>query len=216
MNFVKKNFLVVMNLISVLFIIISIGSITSSGIAEGRNTFYKTISFSQKPFNMTIKMYQDGMRLSYTFLNVLFFVGLILLIISAINYCKSNKIKGIILIIIDIIFSAISFILYKNGNYLLMTGFVITMFVLQFSLQSNLRNKVYTAITIASSIGLWIINIYFLIKQFTMMIGVTDVIGVLLDDLIKVSRINAICLSLFIIPCIISIVGNFRTEKYKN
>lgn len=213
MNFVKKNFSVVMNLIAVIFVIISIGSITSNGLSEGRNTFYKTVSFSQKPFNMTIKMYQDGMRLSYTFLNVLFFIGLILLIVSSINYCKNNKIKGIILIIIDIIFSAISFVLFQNGNYLLMTGLVITMFMLQFSLQSNLRNKVYAAITIASSIGLWIINIYFLIKQFTMMIGVTDVAGALLDDLIKISRINAICLSLFIIPCMILIVESIRIEK---
>ena len=213
MNFVKKNFSVIMNLISVLFVIISIGSITSNGIAECRNTFYKTISFSSNPFNMTIKMYQDGMRLSYTFLNVLFFIGLILLIVSAINYCKNNRIKGIILIVIDIIFSAISFVLFQNGNYLLMTGLVITIFMLQFSLQSSLKNKVYTAITIASSIGLWIINIYFLIKQFTMMIGVTDVIGVLLDDLIKVSRTNAICLSLFIIPCMILIVESIRIEK---
>lgn len=212
MNFVKKNFSVVMNLIAVLFVIISIGSVTSNGLSEGRNTFYKTVSFSQKPFNMTIKMYQDGMRLSYIFLNVLFFIGLILLIVSSINYCKNNKIKGIILIIIDIIFSAISFILFQNGNYLLMTGLVITIFMLQFSLQSNLRNKVYAAITIASSVGLWIINIYFLIKQFIMMIGVTDVVGALLDNLIKISRINAICLSLFIIPCIISIIGNVKTE----
>ncbi len=137
MNFVKRNFSVVMNLISVLFVVISIGSITSNGIAECRNTFYKTISFSSNPFNMTIKMYQNGMRLSYTLLNIVFFIGLILLTISAINYCKSNKMKDIILIIIDIIFSAISFVLFQNGNYLLMTGFVITMFMLQFSLQSN-------------------------------------------------------------------------------
>ena len=82
-------------------------------------------------------MYQNGMRLSYTLLNIVFFIGLILLTISAINYCKSNKMKDIILIIIDIIFSAISFVLFQNGNYLLMTGFVITMFMLQFSLQSN-------------------------------------------------------------------------------
>ena len=129
-------------------VIISIGSITSYGLSEGRNTFYKTISFSSKPFNMTIKMYQDEMRLSYTFLNVLFFIGLILLVVSAVNYCKNNKIKGIILIITDVIFSAISFVLFQNGNYLLMTGFVITIFMLQFSLQSNLRNKVYAAITI--------------------------------------------------------------------
>ena len=212
MNFVKKNFSVVMNLISVLFVIISIGSITSYGLSEGRNTFYKTISFSSKPFNMTIKMYQDEMRLSYTFLNVLFFIGLILLVVSAVNYCKNNKIKGIILIITDVIFSAISFVLLQNGNYLLMTGFVITIFMLQFSLQSNLRNKVYAAITIASSIGLWIINIYFLIKQFTMMVGIADVVGVLLNDLIKISRTNAICLSLFIIPGIISIIENLITE----
>lgn len=201
-----------MNLISVLFVIISIGSITSYGLSEGRNTFYKTISFSSKPFNMTIKMYQDEMRLSYTFLNVLFFIGLILLVVSAVNYCKNNKIKGIILIITDVVFSAISFVLFQNGNYLLMTGFVITIFMLQFSLQSNLRNKVYAAITIASSIGLWIINIYFLIKQFTMMVGIADVVGVLLNDLIKISRTNAICLSLFIIPGIISIIENLITE----
>jgi hypothetical protein len=209
MNFTKKNFSVVMNLISVLFVIISIGSVTSNG----GNTFYKTISFIKKPFIMTIKMYQDGMRLSYTFLNVLFFIGLIFLIISAIKYCEINKIKGIISIIIDIIFSAISFVLFQNGNYLLMTGLVVTKFMLQFSLQSNFKNKVCAAITIASSIGLWIISIYFLIKQFTMMIGVTDVVGVLLDDLIKISRTNAVCLSLFIIPCVISIIGNIRTEE---
>lgn len=207
MNFVKKNFSVVMNLISVLFVIISIGSITSYGLSEGRNTFYKTISFSSKPFNLT-----NGDKVSFLLLNVLFFTGLILLVMSALNYCKNNKIKGIILIIIDIIFSTISFVLFQNGNYLLMTGFVITMFMLQFSLQSNLRSKVYTTITIASSIGLWIINIYFLIKQFTMMVGIADVVGLLLDDLIKISRTNATCLSLFIIPCIISIVGNIRAE----
>lgn len=208
MNFVKKNFSVVMNLISVLFVVISIGSITSNGLSEGRNTFYKTISFSQKPFNLT-----NGDKVSYLLLNMLFFVGLILLIVSAINYCKNNKIKGIILIIMDIIFSAISFVLFQNGNYLLMTGFVITMFMLQFSVQSNLKSKVCATITITSSIGLWIINIYFLIKQFTMMVGITDVVGVLLNDLIKISRTNAICLSLFIIPCTISIVGSIKSGE---
>lgn len=213
MNFVKKNFSSILNLVSVLFTVISIGSVTSKGIAECRNTFYKTISFSSDPFNMTIKMYQNGMRLSYSFLNILFFIGLIFIIISAIKYCETNKIKGIILIIVDIIFSSLSFVLFQNGSYLLMTGLVITIFILQFSLQSNLRNKVYTAITIASSIGLWIINIYFLIKQFTMMIGVTDVVGALLDDLIKISRINAICLSLFIIPGVISIVGSIKSQE---
>jgi hypothetical protein len=207
MNFVKKNFSVIMNLISVLFIIISIGSVTSNGIVEGRNTFYKTISFTSKPFNLT-----NGDKLSYLLLNVLFFTGLILLVMSALNYSKNNKIKGIILIIIDIIFSAISFVLFQNGNYLLMTGFVITIFMLQFSLQSSLKNKVYAAITIVSSIGLWIINIYFLIKQFTMMIGITNVVGVLLDDLIKISKTNAICLSLFIIPGVISIVRSVKSE----
>lgn len=208
MNFVKKNFSIIMNLISVLLITISIGSITSNGITEGRNTFYKTISFSSKPFNLT-----NGDKVSYLLLNILFFTGLIFLVVSAVNYCKNNKIKGIILIIIDIIFSAISFVLFQNGNYLLMTGLVITMFMLQFSLQSSLKNKICAAITIASSIGLWIINIYFLIKQFTMMIRVTDVVGVLLNDLIKVSRTNAICLSLFIIPCIISIVENIKMKE---
>ena len=207
MNFVKKNFSVIMNLISVLFIIISIGSVTSNGIVEGRNTFYKTISFTSKPFNLT-----NEDKLSYLLLNVLFFTGLILLVMSALNYCKNNKIKGIILIIIDIIFSAVSFVLFQNGNYLLMTGFVITVFMLQFSLQSSLKNKVYDAITIVSSIGLWIINIYFLIRQFTMMIGITNVVGVLLDDLIKISKTNAICLSLFIIPGVISIVRSVKSE----
>lgn len=208
MNFVKKNFSVIMNLISVLFIIISIGSVTSNGIVEGRNTFYKTISFTSKPFNLT-----NGDKVSYLLLNVLFFTGLTLLVVSALNYCKNNKIKGIILIIIDIIFSAISFVLFQNGNYLLMTGFVITIFMLQFSLQSTLKNKVCAAITIASSIGLWIINIYFLIKQFTMMVGISNVVGVLLDDLIKISRTNAICLSLFIIPGVISIVRSVKSEE---
>ena len=207
MNFVNKNFSVIMNLISVLFIIISIGSVTSNGIVEGRNTFYKTISFTSKPFNLT-----NGDKVSYLLLNVLFFTGLILLVVSALNYCKNNKIKGIILIIIDVIFSAISFVLFQNGNYLLMTGFVITIFMLQFSLQSSLKNKACAAITIASSIGLWIINIYFLIKQFTMMVGIANVVGVLLDDLIKISRTNAICLSLFIIPGVISIVRSVRVE----
>ena len=117
------------------------------------------------------------------------------------------------MIIIDVIFSSISFVLFQNGNYLLMTGLVITIFMLQFSLQSSLKNKVYAAITIASSIGLWIINIYFLIKQFTMMVGIANVVGVLLDDLIKISRTNAICLSLFIIPGVISIVRSVKTEE---
>ena len=99
MNFVKKNFFFFMNLISVLFVIISIGSITSYGLSEGRNTFYKTISFSSKPFNLT-----NGDKVSYLLLNVLFFTGLILLVVSAVNYCKNNKIKGIILIITDVIF----------------------------------------------------------------------------------------------------------------
>ena len=127
MNFVKRNFPIVMNLISVIFIIISIESVTSNGITEGRNTFYKTISFSSKPFDLN-----NGDKVSYLLLNVLFFVGLLFLVVSAINYYKTNKIKSIILIILDIVFSAISFVLFQNGNYLLMTGFVITIFMLQF------------------------------------------------------------------------------------
>lgn len=213
MDYIKKNFSSISNLISVFLIAISIGSITSNGITEGRSTFYKTVSFSSKPFNTTIKMYQNGTRLSYTFLNILFFVGLIFLVISAIKYCKINKIKGVILIIIDIIFLAILFVLFQNGSYLLMTGFVITTFMLQISLQSNLENKVYNAIIIALSIGLWIISIYFLIKQFTMMVGIADVNELLLNDLISISRTNAICLSLFTIPSIILIVGSGKSQE---
>lgn len=208
MNFVKRNFSIVMNLISVIFIVISIESVTSNGITEGRNTFYKTISFSSKPFNLN-----NGDKVSYLLLNVLFFVGLLVLVVSAINHYKTNKIKSIILIISDIIFGAISFVLFQNGNYLLMIGFVITIFMLQFLLQSNWENKVYAAMTIAFSIGLWIINIYFLIKQFTMMIGVADVAGALLDDLITTSRTNAICLCLFLIPCITSTIGSIKSQK---
>lgn len=45
-----------------------------------------------------------------------------------------------------------------------------------------------------------------------MMVGIANVVGVLLDDLIKISRTNAICLSLFIIPGVISIVRSVRVE----
>lgn len=208
MNFIKKNLSSVLNLVSVLLIVVSIESLTSNGLIEGRNTFYKTISFSRKPFNL-----YWGDKVSYTFLNALFFIGLIILTVSAIKYCEVNKTKGIISIVMDIIFSAFSFVLFLNGNYLLMTMFVITLFTLQISLQSSSKNKLYNAITVSSSIGIWIITIYFLVKQFTIMIGVTDATGVFLDDLIKISRTNAICLSLFIVPCITSIIGYIKSQE---
>ena len=69
MNFVKKNFSVVMNLISVLFVIISIGSITSYGLSEGRNTFSKTISFSSKQgYLISIFSSSSNMTLPFTML----------------------------------------------------------------------------------------------------------------------------------------------------
>ena len=45
------------------------------------------------------------------------------------------------------------------------------------------------------------------------MIGVADVAGALLYDLITTSRTNAICLCLFIIPCIVSIIGSIKSQE---
>lgn len=207
MNIIKKSNPMLLNLISVLLVIISIGSVTSKGIAEGYFTFFKTISFSKKPFELSY-----GGTASYTILNILFFMGLFILIFSSILFYENSKAISIFLTIINIIGLAIVFLLFQNGNYLLMAGIVVTMIMLQIVLQSIIKNKLLSVITVSSSFAIWLINIYFLIKHFTMMIGVSEVVGSLLEYLIKISRTNAICITLFIIPCLIYVIGTTKSE----
>lgn len=209
MVLVKKKFSMFLNLVAILLISISIGSVTSNGIDKAIMTFYKTISFTSKPFHTTIAMHQNGIRLSHMPLNILFFVGLALLIFSSIKYYEKSRWKSFVLTAIDIVFSAIIFLTFLNGSYLLMAGLVITIFALNLTFQATDENKLNQTIVISISIALWLICIYFIIKQFTLMIGVADATGVILDELINVSRINAICLSLFVVPCIISLFSNF-------
>lgn len=209
MNLIKKNTTTMfLNLMSVLLITISIGSITSKGLTEGYLTFYKTISFSRKPFELF-----GGNTASYTILNFLFFIGMFTLIVSSILFYKKQKTISIFLSVIDIIALAIVFLTFQNGNYLLMTGIVVTMIMLQILLQSISKYKLLSAVAISSSLAIWLINIYFLVKHFSMIIGMSEIKGVLLENLIKISRTNAICITLFIIPCLIYIICSAKSER---
>lgn len=216
MALIKKRISMFLNFAAILLISISISSVTSNGIVEAMATFYETISFTSKPFHMTNAMYQNGIRLSCLPLNILFFVGLAFLIFSSIKYYKKSKWKGVILTAVDIIFSAIVFLMFLWKNYLLMVSLVITMFTLNLILQATDENKLNQAIVISTSVSLWLICMCFLIKQFTLMIRVVDVTGLILDELINVSRINAICLFLFIVPCTISLLSSISQSKENN
>ena len=204
---IRKNSAMLINVISLVLIILSVESVTTNGIREGRTTFYKTISFSSKPFHL-----YGNNEVSYLLLNGLFFIGIAITIFTAVKLFKSSKIKSILLIFVDIIGMAVIFLMFLNGNYLLMMGIVETMYMLQISLQTPRKNA-SSIVAIALSIAIWIINLYFLIKQFMMMIGVADVTDILLNELIKVSRTNAICVALFIVPCIISLIGSMKETE---
>lgn len=215
----KKINPIAINAISILLIIITIGSVTSRGIIEGYSTFYETISPFNVTYNFSINMYQSGKRISLLSFNMLFFIAIVLFIISDFFIYKKSKVKSTILIIFNMFGFTLSLIMFLTGHYIFMTIIVVTMILLQIALQSNNENKSFLAIILTFTVCIWILNIFFLLKHLSIAMyfsqSAVDMTESRINELISISKINMICLILFLIPCGINIVNTLLSKPHQ-
>lgn len=211
----KKIIPMAINAISILLIIITISSVTSRGIVEYYSTCHETI------FPLIVNYTSNNMHdifweLNNYFFYILFFIAIILFIISDFLMYKKSKMKNTILIVFNMFGFTLSLIMFLTGYYIFMTIIVVTIILLQIALQSNNENKSFLTITLTLTVCIWIVNIFFLLKHLSIAmyfsrLGV-DMTEGRLNELISISRINKICLILFLIPCLVNIVNTLLSK----
>lgn len=200
---------------SIILIIITISSVTSRGIVEGYSTCYETIFPLIATYNFN-NMYDFYVVLNNYLFYILFFASLVLFIISDFFMYRNFKVKSTILIIFNMLGFTLSLIMFLTGHYIFMTIIVATMILLQIALQSNNDNKSFLAIILTFTVCIWILNIFFLLKHLSIAMyfsqsGV-DMTDGRINELISISRINVICLALFLVPCVINITNSLLSK----
>lgn len=211
----KKINPMIINAMSIILIIITISSVTSRGIVEGYSTCYETIFPLIATYNFN-NMYDFYVVLNNYLFYILFFASLVLFIISDFFMYRNFKVKSTILIIFNMLGFTLSLIMFLTGHYIFMTIIVATMILLQIALQSNNDNKSFLAIILTFTVCIWILNIFFLLKHLSIAMyfsqsGV-DMTDGRINELISISRINVICLALFLVPCVINITNSLLSK----
>lgn len=204
------------NAMSIILIIITISSVTSRGIVEGYSTCYETIFPLISTYNFN-NMYDFYLTLNNYIFYMLFFMALILFIISDFLYTKKSKTKSTILIIFNMLGFTLSLIMFLTGHYIFMTIIVVTMILLQITLQSTNKDKSFSSIISALTGCIWILNIFFLLKHLSIAMyfnqSAVDMTEGRINELVGISRMNIICLVLFLIPCGINIVNQLLFQR---
>lgn len=209
----KKIISIALTTTSIILILISMSSISSRGLIQGYTTFYQTIL----THNIVDKL-RNGINVSNLFLNTLFFIGIMLLIVSDLYQYKEQKVKSTFLIILNMIgFVGILFT-FLNCQYMIMFMIVVIMVTVQTIMQTiDKTDKSFSAIVAVLSGCIGIINIYFLINHLSIAIFYSqkgsDITDYVINKLIGISRINLLCFALMCIPCVSCIIKHIISNK---
>lgn len=211
----KKTIALSTMLISVLLILSSVEIVTGRGILNGQCTFYQTISPNGKYFNLS-----QNSTIFFEWLGITTFaVGTLLLFAPNFLLFEQSKKRNIVLVIINIIGMLFEFIFFQSFLYMFM---LITLCALFFSnimilFIQKVRDK-FDIFVLILTFFIFFINCYYLFYHFMMYIDLdilftNDALDMMTEEMINISRINILCLSLWLIPYGALILKEIKDQK---
>lgn len=202
-------------LLSVLLVLITVETVTGMGILNAQCTFYETISPFGKYFNLEL-----GDKITLEWLKItIFIVGTLLLFAPNFLLFEQSKKRCITLMIVNIIGMVLEFLFSQFYLYMFMLIIWCILLTCNILIQfiQGIKNKVDMFVLIIT-IFIGIVNGYYLFYHFKRhslweMWSASDK---LINEMIHISRINMVCLSLWLIPYGILLVREIKGNRKKN
>lgn len=202
-------------LLSVLLVLITVETVTGRGILNAQCTFYETISPLGRYFNL-----EFGDKIPFEWLGILVFtVGTVLLFLPNFLLFEQSKRRSISLMVINIIGMVFEFLMFQSYMYLFMLIIWCILLICNILIQfiQGIKNKVDMFVLIIT-IFIGTVNCYYLFYHFKRhslweMWSTSDK---LINEMIRISRINMICLSLWVIPYGILLVREIKSNGNKS
>lgn len=185
-------------LLSVLLVLVSVETVTGRGVLGGQCTFYYTISPFGKYFNLS-----NSDRIHFEWLGILvFIIGTLLLFVPNFLLFEQSKKRSITLVIINIIGMVLEFLFFQSYSYMFMLIILCILFTCNILIQfiQGVKNKIDMFVLIVT-IFIAVLNFYYLFyhhNQFLLWINWDG--DKLINEMIHISRINMVCLALWLIP----------------
>lgn len=187
--------------LSVIFIVISICSITSIECLKGKIPLQDAIINSADIIHGII--YGNMNHLPHNLIP-LFYIGLVLIIISSIIYFeKSNKFRGLIDVILSI--STVIFVIITH-NYLLFLMLTNMYLIIHLMIDFTFKNKIIIVVNIIGIIVV-VLNLIQLVQHLQLTFNPIE-IQILQVELVKLSNITLKIFALWLIPYTILLIND--------
>lgn len=214
----KKIIAISTMLLSVLLVLITVETVTGRGLLEGQCTFYQTISPFGKYFNLS---QSDKLPMQWLGI-VMFLIGALLLFVPNFVLFEQSKKRSITLVIINVIGIILEFIFFQSCSYMFMLIILCILLICNIFIQffDGVRSRSDMSVLILTAL-IGVLNIYYLFHHFMMYKQLdtwyfNGAFERMTKEMIRISRINMICLALWFIPYGILLVREIRGNKKKN
>lgn len=207
--------------VSILFILLSMESVTGTGILEMECDCFQTISPMGKYFTWTYEELNVAENMGYSWiLRILFVVGMLLIYVSNFFLDFESKVKRIALIIVNTVGMGVILLLFSMREYMFMLIVVNVLLFLNVLLQyiKNYRSKSELP-TLISSALVTIMNIFFLFLHWIKRYEFIELMdswhdrAILVEKMVSISRVNMICFILWGIPLIMLLLQCHKVNK---
>lgn len=211
----KKTIALSTMLLSVLLVLITVEAVTGRGLLEEQCTFYQTISPFGKYFNL-----EFGDKIPFEWLGILVFtVGTVLLFIPNFLLFEQSKRRSILLVVINVIGMIFEFLMFQSYMYMFMLIVWCILLTCNILIQfiQGIKNKVDMFVLIIT-IFIGTVNSYYLFYHFKRhslweMWSTSDK---LINEMIHISRINMVCMALWIVPYSILLIREIKCNGNKS
>lgn len=201
-------------LLSVLLVLITVETVTGRGILEGQCTFYYTISPFGKYFNLS-----NSDRIPFEWLGILvFIIGTLLLFVPNFLLFEQSKKRSITLVIINIIGMVLEFLFFQSYSYMFMLMILCILITCNILIQfiHGIKNRIDMSVLILA-IFIEVLNFYYLFYHYNQFLLWINWEGdKLINEMIRISKINMVCLALWFIPYGILLVREIKQIKADN
>lgn len=211
----KKIIALTTMLLSVLLVLITVETVTGSGVFRWQCTSYQTISPFGKYFNLSLS---DTLPFEWLGI-VVFIIGTFLLFVPNFLLYEQSKKRSSMLVIINIIGMVIEFLFFQSYSYMFMliTWCILLTCNILIQFIQGIKNRIDLLILILT-IFIAVINCYYLFyhyKQYSLwkMWSTSDK---LINEMIHISRINMVCFILWFIPYVILLAREIKGKKIQS
>lgn len=202
-------------LLSVLLVLITVETVTSRGLLEGQCTFYQTISPFGKYFNLS-----QSAKLPLQWIGIVIFaIGTLLLFVPNFVLFEQSKKRSIALVIINTIGIILEFFFFQSYSYMFMLIIFCILLACNILIQfiDDIKSRSDMAVLILTAF-IGILNVYYLFHHFIMYKQLdtwyfNGAFDRMTQEMIYISRINIICLTLWLIPYGILLIREIITTN---